>query len=147
MQELAQRVQAGRAKIQGLGERVDTVKRRVEGWERAEGEWQEKTRRRLRVLWILMSVMVGVMVGLVAFSYTPTVRTTAPAGLGTLKGLNVSEFVGRIPGLDEQGNLTWSLTGRKGKGEGVLKRLLHKRHQGDGQDEVEDERLRLLDEL
>src|SRR5690606_5637997 len=46
---LRTRVDVSRDKISSLGRRVDVVRDMVEGWERADKEWQEKTRRRLMV--------------------------------------------------------------------------------------------------
>lgn len=50
------RVQAGRHKIEALSGRVDVVRKRVEGWERADREWQSRTRKRLRSIWIIFSM-------------------------------------------------------------------------------------------
>ncbi|KAI0482927.1 hypothetical protein GGR56DRAFT_214486 [Xylariaceae sp. FL0804] len=50
---LQARIQTGRGRTRALGGRLDAVRDRVEGWERADRAWQEKTRRRLRVLWII----------------------------------------------------------------------------------------------
>ncbi|KAM0280741.1 hypothetical protein ACHAQH_003911 [Verticillium albo-atrum] len=60
--DLQGRIEAGRKKIQALSGRVDVVKERVEGWERADREWQEKTRKRLKSMWIVMSVVFAVLV-------------------------------------------------------------------------------------
>ena len=53
---LQARIQNGRAKIRALSERVDVVRTRVESWERADNEWQERTRKRLRSIWIFLSI-------------------------------------------------------------------------------------------
>ncbi|GAM37378.1 hypothetical protein TCE0_023f07252 [Talaromyces pinophilus] len=48
--ELERRMKAGRSKMENLGERLDKVRREIEGWERREGEWQARVTQRLRVL-------------------------------------------------------------------------------------------------
>ncbi|KAI3328907.1 hypothetical protein HD806DRAFT_519270 [Xylariaceae sp. AK1471] len=64
IQDLKARIHAGRDKVQALSKRVDVVRERIEGWERADKEWQERTRKRLKVLWIIISVMALVLVSL-----------------------------------------------------------------------------------
>jgi hypothetical protein len=66
IESLQSRIHIGRQKVQKLSERVDVVRQQVEGWERADREWQEKTRRRLKVLWIITSVVVLVILLLFA---------------------------------------------------------------------------------
>lgn len=53
---LRDRIHAGRARVQTLSARVDAVRERVESWERADQHWQERTRRRLKYIWTVMSV-------------------------------------------------------------------------------------------
>lgn len=57
VQALQDRVHGGRERIAALSARVDVVRQRVEKWERADREWQERTRRRLKIMW-------GVLFGL-----------------------------------------------------------------------------------
>lgn len=65
------RIHSGRTRIQALSGRVDAVRNRVEAWERADHEWQERTRRRLRVIWTGMLTMILVLVLLfVGFNYS-----------------------------------------------------------------------------
>lgn len=59
------RIQSGRAKMVSLAERVDAVRDRVEAWERADHEWQDRTRRRLRVVWSVVAVLSLVVMFLV----------------------------------------------------------------------------------
>ncbi|KAI1500083.1 hypothetical protein F5X99DRAFT_387597 [Biscogniauxia marginata] len=61
IQVLQDRIYAGREKAQALSRRVDVVRERIEGWERADREWQERTRKRLKVLWLIISAMAFVM--------------------------------------------------------------------------------------
>lgn len=51
VQALQDRVHGGRERIAALSARVDVVRQRVEKWERADREWQERTRRRLKIMW------------------------------------------------------------------------------------------------
>jgi hypothetical protein len=134
---LKARVERGREKIKALGERVDVVKERVDGWEIAEGEWQEKTRKRLRILWILMSIVAAVMVALMAYEYTPARTTHGP---GVMKGLNASGLLGKIPDMESLKNETWTLKREVGeKLEGLKNR--------EDAPPDEDPRLRVFDEL
>ncbi|CZR65756.1 uncharacterized protein PAC_15656 [Phialocephala subalpina] len=97
--ELAARVKAGRERIKTLGERVDVVKERVEGWEKAEGEWKERTRKNLRIMWIVMAVIGGLLLAIVAFQYTP-----AMGGMEEPKGLNTTGLLGKIPDFESLKN-------------------------------------------
>lgn len=62
IQDLQARICAGRDKVQALSKRVDIVRGRVESWETADGEWQERTRRRLKVIWIFISIVLLILV-------------------------------------------------------------------------------------
>lgn len=55
------RISGGRDRAAVLSARVDAVRARVEGWERADRVCRERTRRRLRVLWVAMIVLAGVL--------------------------------------------------------------------------------------
>jgi hypothetical protein len=59
---LQDRIHTSRTKIRTLSDRVDVVRERIEGWETADREWQERTRKRLKVIWIIMSVVFFAMV-------------------------------------------------------------------------------------
>jgi len=105
IETLQERVKKGRQKIKTLAERVAVVRERLEGWEQAEGEWQEKTRKRLRILWIVMSVCAAIFIILMVFQYTPA-RTHGP---GVIQGLNVSDLAGKLPDMEMIKNETWRL--------------------------------------
>ena len=142
-------MQTGRAKIATLNDRVDVVRRKVEGYEFAEGEWQDKTRKRLRVMWIVMSVITVVVIGLVLFRYTPA----KSFGPGAVHGIDASELRARMMGEEgANGNDSWSLR-RDGemareKGEGMLERLKRTQNEnGERDGGGVDERLRVFDEL
>lgn len=66
IEALAASVQKGRQKIKTLADRVDVVKDKVDAWERSELDWQERTRKRLKVLWIIMAVCGLVFLGFMA---------------------------------------------------------------------------------
>ncbi|OLN88777.1 hypothetical protein CCHL11_01817 [Colletotrichum chlorophyti] len=136
------RIETGRSRIQGLSERVDVVRRRIEGWERADQEWQEKTRKRLRTMWIVMSVVFAVLILLfvgVQYIGGPDME----AGVKTIeRGLNRS--VGGSIGIGKQK----SGGGNGGEDVGVGDRG-HKMSalwENRGRREDED-RLRVFDEL
>ncbi len=59
---LQKRINKGRAKVKALSDRVETVRQRIEKWERADRQWQESTRRRLKIIWSVMSVAVLVLI-------------------------------------------------------------------------------------
>jgi hypothetical protein len=140
---LAERVKTGRAKIKVLGSRVDIVRDRVEGWERGEIEWQEKTRKRLRILWIVIAVIAAVVLALVAFQYTPAMNQQEMNA--TVTGLNKSGLLGKSPHLEMvRDNESWAAkrVWREGDGRDTLDRLRNT-EEGLG----EDPRLRVFDEL
>ncbi|KAK1985354.1 hypothetical protein LZ30DRAFT_708738 [Colletotrichum cereale] len=124
------RVETGRARIQGLSGRVDAVRRRIEGWENADREWQEKTRKRLRTMWIVMSVLFAVLI--VLFVGAHYLGGGADFGGGT-----------GLKGLEKGLNGSAGTPGKKGTRERPLPPLWEDRN---GREEEED-RLRVFDEL
>lgn len=52
---LSSRVHRGRQTIQQLAERVAMTHNKVQRWERADGVWQERTRARLKTLWVVIT--------------------------------------------------------------------------------------------
>lgn len=64
--DLQTRIHDGRDKIQSLADRVDIVRQRIEGWEGADKEWQERTRRRLRSIWLITSILMVLAIAVVA---------------------------------------------------------------------------------
>lgn len=62
---LQTRIEDGRKHIESLNARVDNVRERVERWERADKQWQEKTRKKLKIIWSLMSVLTLILIILV----------------------------------------------------------------------------------
>lgn len=107
VEALQARVQGGRERIAALGGRVDAVRRRVERWERADREWQERTRRRLKIIW---AVVMGA--GCVLLVLYWGARIYAPgAGAGEV-ARGIGEGLGRA-GLGGGGR-----TGDGGDGDG-----------------------------
>lgn len=136
--DLTTRVQTGRGKIKSLSERVEVIRNKVEGYERKEGEWQDKTRRRLRVMWVFVSVVSVVLVGLVLFRYTPA----KSFGPGVVHGVGKE---GLRVGGGGLANETWSLKREVGVGrEGVAERLKRSQDERNGEG---DDKLRVFDEL
>jgi hypothetical protein len=88
IENLEQRIEAGREKAQTLAYRVEAMKQKIERWETVEGEWQQRTRKRLKILWGITAVILMILAGLTVFQYTPA-RTQGP---GVLRGLNVSNM-------------------------------------------------------
>ncbi|KAK4154718.1 hypothetical protein C8A00DRAFT_14162 [Chaetomidium leptoderma] len=92
IESLQSRIQAGRELIRSLGERVDAVGERIEGWGQADREWQEKTRKRLKAVWVVTSVVIFLVLSLFIGSrqYAPegleeTTTRIASDGLNTLR--------------------------------------------------------------
>ncbi|ODA82946.1 hypothetical protein RJ55_01455 [Drechmeria coniospora] len=63
--DLQSRISNGRAKIEALTSRVDVVRERIERWERADRAWQERTRKKLKIIWSVTSVVTIVVIALV----------------------------------------------------------------------------------
>lgn len=78
---LAGRVNQGRDKIKELGGRVELVRQRVTSWELAEQEWQENTRKRLRILWILMAIIIAALFAVMVFPKTHVPGVTTDGSL------------------------------------------------------------------
>jgi hypothetical protein len=137
IQGLATRVKAGREKIQSLGDRVEVVRERADGWEREVEEWRERTRKRLKVLWIVIGVCGALFLA-------GTMWWNAPArshGPGVLKGLDASVFAGS--GMDTEGvNESLSL---KRNSVPMSEKLNEKTQSQKRMDN--DPRLRMFDEL
>lgn len=78
IEDLQGRIHAGHEKVEGLSKRVDVVRDRIESWERADLEWQERTRRRLKIIWIVTSVLLlSLVLLLIGAQYAPSSEDTA----------------------------------------------------------------------
>ncbi|KAI1128418.1 hypothetical protein F5Y10DRAFT_240658 [Nemania abortiva] len=83
IEDLQARIHAGRDKVQALSKRVDLVHERIEGWEKADKEWQERTRKRLKAIWIFISVVAFILTFFfLGAQYAPT--STGTDGLDVL---------------------------------------------------------------
>jgi len=107
---LQSRIQAGRELIGSLSERVDAVSDRIESWGQADREWQEKTRKRLKVVWVVTSIVVFLVLLLfIGSQYAPegleeTTTRIASNGLDTLRDVAGAKVdVLRNSGTEPQG--------------------------------------------
>ncbi|PHH77867.1 hypothetical protein CDD82_3311 [Ophiocordyceps australis] len=129
--ELLNRIHQDRSRIKALTDRIDIVRERVEGWERADRAWQENTRRRLKIIWSITSVATILVIALAVSVNGGRVATHAP-GSGSLGrplgGWLNSSFNGSQNGSQAQ---------ESGTGDGLSCTLRRD----------DDERLRAFDEL
>lgn len=65
IESLQSRIEGGRARIGVLSQRVEVARERVEGWEKADRDWQEKTRKKMKLIW--SSTMLAVLAILLLF--------------------------------------------------------------------------------
>ncbi|KAI0409717.1 hypothetical protein F4802DRAFT_159131 [Xylaria palmicola] len=136
IQHLQSRIRAGRDKVQALSERVDMVRRRIEGWEKADKEWQERTRRRLKVIWIIISI---VALGLTSLFFG-TQHTPTSTDIGRPVQLAPGIHDGRPPIENLVGNNSRSAAANADE----IREVLSRRR---APDSVEPEVLRVFDEL
>ncbi|KAI2468055.1 hypothetical protein F4781DRAFT_399753 [Annulohypoxylon bovei var. microspora] len=98
IEELQGRIHEGRGKVEALSKRVDVVRDRIESWERADMEWQERTRRRLTIIWIITSIAIFSLILLfVGAQYIPSEDTSALTISATSNGQgqpDISEAAG-----------------------------------------------------
>ncbi|KAH8593641.1 hypothetical protein B0O99DRAFT_653169 [Bisporella sp. PMI_857] len=136
--DLAARVKAGRNKIKVLVSRVEVVREKINTWEKMEVEWQESTRKRLRILWIVIAVTGLLITGVLAFQYTPA-KTQGPA---VIKGWNASLVGGALSDEENIVNETFNLRRH-------TEEALAKLKEPDKEEEVltDEPRLRVFDEL
>lgn len=144
VEALQARVQGGRRRIAALSGRVDVVRRRVERWERADREWQERTRRRLKIVW---GVALGVGVVLLLLyggvrAYAPEVRVEVAVAEG-VAGLPARVTEAAAAGLRRpgKGGADGDGAGRNGSAPALD---LDRERKADA---AGDEALRALDEL
>ncbi|XXG94598.1 rRNA-processing protein cgr1 [Hypoxylon texense] len=134
--ELRGRIHAGRDRVDTLSRRVDVVRERIEGWERADMEWQERTRKRLKIIWIIMSVLIfSLVLLLIAAQYAPSSDE-----ISALTDLALGKEGGQPDLNDIAGNRSESVAALMDE---VREAISSRR--GDGT--VEDNVLRAFDEL
>lgn len=143
VQALQDRVHNGQEKIASLSARVDVVRQRVEQWERADREWQERTRRRLKYVWgfvlavglVLMVLYIGART-----AYAPQIEGVARE-LQEEAVLVKMKLEGSLGNPDTGGSRAGA---GDGDGDGATPALNFSRH---GKAEAADEAFRALDEL
>ncbi|CAJ2501725.1 Uu.00g045780.m01.CDS01 [Anthostomella pinea] len=136
IKELQGRIHTGRDKVLALSKRVDVVRERVEDWERADREWQERTRKRLKVLWtIMLSVAFAMMLLYVGAQYAPA-------------AMDVSIITELASGAKNERPSMGELTGNSSKSAAAMtdevREALSRRRDNSL---AKDEALRALDEL
>jgi len=136
IQHFQARIYAVRDKVHGLSKRVDAVRNRIEGWERADKEWQERTRKRLKVLWIV--ILTAVLVLMFLFLGTQYSSSAIDPDNLTETGLRKPERATVVENL-----VTNSSKSASAMAEEIREELARKRSQG----AVEGEALRVFDEL
>ncbi|UKZ77418.1 hypothetical protein TrVFT333_005139 [Trichoderma virens FT-333] len=102
IETLQSRIHLGRQTADKLAERVDVVRKQIEGWERADRAWQEKTRKRLRITWAALSILVCI-VGLLfmAFSYNSRGAAQDESGARGVWRNTTPEFKGQHQSVEQ----------------------------------------------
>lgn len=146
VQALQDRVHSGKEKIASLSARVDVVRQRVEQWERADREWQERTRRRLKIVWgIVLAVgLVLVVLYVGARTYAPEMAMEMETVEGATRELQDEAMLVKMK-LD--GGLDSPATSSSSKAEDGAVPALNFSTGRDGRAAAGDEALRALDEL
>ncbi|KFH47984.1 hypothetical protein ACRE_011830 [Hapsidospora chrysogenum ATCC 11550] len=139
IESLQSRIQTGRARIRSLSGRVDVVRERVEGWERADREWQDRTRRRLKVVWsVMFAVAVAVIMACLTVDFSgPEDAPGSPLDDGTTE--SATRTLHRLPALNT--SRVAPVLSADGPGHGTSEPFLWKRPREEG------DRLRGFDEL
>ncbi|KAI1415965.1 hypothetical protein F5Y13DRAFT_140663 [Hypoxylon sp. FL1857] len=103
IEELQGRIHAGREKVETLSKRVDIVRERIEGWERADLEWQERTRKRLKIIWIITSVVIfSLLLLFVGSQYTPSSEDISPPAVTASSNKYGRPDIGEVTGNQSQ---------------------------------------------
>ncbi|KAI8966033.1 hypothetical protein F5Y11DRAFT_311207 [Daldinia sp. FL1419] len=133
IEELQGRIHAGRDTVETLSKRVDVVRERIEGWERADMEWQEKTRKRLKIIWIITSVVIfSLILILVVAQYAPSsenipgvpdLTSSNAQGQPDLSNLIGNQTMNAAPMVDEVREALSSRKANESTGNGVLRAL------------------------
>ncbi|KAJ5549722.1 hypothetical protein N7535_002341 [Penicillium sp. DV-2018c] len=87
--ELEQRMQAGRRRVEELGKRLDSVRHEIDSWEQRETEWQTRTSRRLRIFWGIVATTLSVLVFALVIQNYPQLRSSH-ADVSDLTAANIS---------------------------------------------------------
>ncbi|KAL1899633.1 hypothetical protein Cpir12675_001309 [Ceratocystis pirilliformis] len=112
IKEMHSRIRSGRHKMEALSMRVDTVKNAVERWETADAEWQERTRKRLRSVWIVLLILlaVGLVVVVVQGVGVGDLAPDKIAGSATGKDATANIAVPDIVEIEQAGKVSKSST-------------------------------------
>jgi hypothetical protein len=114
------------------------VRERVEGWERADREWQDRTRRRLKVVWsIMFAVAVAVIMACLTVDFSG--REDAPGSPLDDGPTESATRTLRLPALNT--SRVAPVLSADGAGDGTNEPFLWKRPR------EEDDRLQGFDEL
>ncbi|UNI14528.1 hypothetical protein JDV02_001146 [Purpureocillium takamizusanense] len=89
---LQNRISDGRARVQTLTSRVDAVRERIESWERADKAWQERTRKRLKIIWSVTSIVGILIIALALGVHYSSVRLNS-ADQGELRDTAAPEWL------------------------------------------------------
>ncbi|KJR84408.1 uncharacterized protein SPSK_08864 [Sporothrix schenckii 1099-18] len=111
LEQLSERVHRGRQAIQDLAERVETVRDRVQRWERADRAWQERTRSRLKALWVIVLSVMLVLVVLLAIMLGHSGEPAAQEGVDVGAQSEASDAHGKPnfpPGFPDLASMTAS---------------------------------------
>lgn len=119
---LQERVDSGRKNMVTLEARLQKVQKRIEKWEQADRQWQEKTRKRLKIIWSAMSAVIIVLLILVWGIHHATDSSNVNPGsdntqstdnlISILEPLNKSNYA-QAPGMPDSAadtKLRWQTT-------------------------------------
>ncbi|RAL01474.1 uncharacterized protein BO80DRAFT_501762 [Aspergillus ibericus CBS 121593] len=73
MKALEDRMKTGRKRAEGLDNRLETMRREIDRWDKKEMEWQSRVNRRLRIFWTVILAGILAVVLAVAIQNWPTV--------------------------------------------------------------------------
>ncbi|KAK3394200.1 hypothetical protein B0H63DRAFT_39494 [Podospora didyma] len=123
IETLQGRIHLGREKIKSLSERVDLVRVRIENWERADRDWQERTRRRLKAVWVVTSLVIFLVLLVLASaqyaseSLEDTTSRLANGSLQTIQdGIGAGAGAGANTGTKSSTNNNNNLWKQRGEG-------------------------------
>ncbi|KAJ5587959.1 uncharacterized protein N7459_003724 [Penicillium hispanicum] len=68
---LEARMKVGRKRVEGLGTRLESVRREIDSWEKREFEWQSRVSRRLRIFWAVVTSALLVLVLALVLQHWP----------------------------------------------------------------------------
>ncbi|KAL5630232.1 hypothetical protein BROUX41_000104 [Berkeleyomyces rouxiae] len=150
IKEMHARIRSGRGKMDALSARVDAVKSTVERWETADAEWQERTRKRLRSIWIVLLglVAIGLAAAVVQGVVVSGDAAVAAAGADAEAGSRVDAGTGNQVLDTGPGSTESTLAGaHRPVGPGAAEADVPRHESTAGTGAGWDESLRVFDEL